>query len=629
MAQNTMFSQVGSGTPKPYGSTYTQNNTSYASGTGPKATPYGSKGMIGPIAPPTNSLGVKTPQQVTNAGGATYTTKGPDVQAYGDKPTNFPGYLGQVAKYGIYDIAKGVTDFGSNALGFKSPTADTPYVNPFTAPYQTVPNSGEIIKHNPDGTVANNSTQNNNTGGSGNAPYGPAQVPNAVKSPDDASNKYNTQTGQINPKYSGYTAPAASASANNPPQQGSGSTDTSGNATFPGMVNRLSNQQPISSYQKLQDQIAANLEQQKNKANENKQKQMSALGDSGWMTQATGRQGMLQGQYNTAQEALAQQGAGLSTQLGAANTQQGLQQTGLTSAAGLAQPQGNTAYFGNPLTGNTVGAGGGNIYGLPTSTGNDMMDKTVFQALQRVAAGGDPTSIPEYSAVVALNNPKAIQAYNDGVTAIKGGGYNPTTASATAQTNASQAAAYAKQASDLSVTLNTLGSIGNLTTTFLQKSGLNPDTSPFLNAMQNTTIGQLKNPATIATYNDLVNQVQTYATQIYASTGMTPTDAGALAKGINIDGMTGNALQSFLSNLDTIGRKKWDELDKASKAAASSPGAYTGNSASAGSQLQTTPNSNQYYGQGNVRAEQAAGAVGTFTGDFATAGTALLKLIHL
>lgn len=405
--------------------------------------------------------------------------------------------------------------------------------------------------------------------------------------------------------------------------------ESSSDTTFAGMINKLSNQQPIDSYQELQNRISANAEAQRkikqDYAEANKNVQTSGIG----AIMATG-QGNIMAQTEAQKlQALSEEAGALSTQLGAANTQQGLQQTGLTSAAGLAQPQGNTAYFGSPLTGNIVGTSESTNLNNPFATGNSMIDATVANALQMVAAGGDPTNNPGFDAVKALNSPQAVNAYNQGVSAIKGGTYNPTTASASAQTNASQAATYAKQASDLSVVLNTLGSIGNLTTSFLQSAGLNPDTSPFLNAMQNTTIGQLKNSAKIATYNDLVNQVQTYATQIYQSTGMTPTDAGNLAKGINIDGMTGNALKSFLANLDIIGRQKWQQLDTASKAAASSTTAYTGNTAPTGENLQTTTDSSQYYGEGNARAEQLGGAAMTFGDAFIAAGSALLKLIGL
>ena len=414
------------------------------------------------------------------------------------------------------------------------------------------------------------STSNiNASGGSGNTPYGPAQVPktglldnaggqsagnqnvgiqNAVKSPD-----------------SGYIAPAAPASANNPPQQGSSSTDTNGNATFPGMVNKLSNQQPISSYQKLQDQIAANLEQQKNLANENKQKQMSALGDSGWMTQATGRQGMLQGQYNTAQEALAQQGAGLSTQLGAANTQQGLQQTGLTSAATLAQPQGNTAYFGSPMTGQVVGTAGGTS-GLPMSTGNAMMDTTVSQALQMASQPNvDPMSDSITSAVKALNSPIAWQAYLAGVQGIKGGTYNPTMTSATSAASAGSATQLSTDIINLNQNINQVDAAGKLVTKFMSD---NPQINQTIYGMVNseatkylTNIGAT---TALVQYNDLMGTVKKYATEVIASGySGTPTGAQALQQLADPSNLRLQDIQNYLDTVKADGNTQLGVKQKA------------------------------------------------------------------
>lgn len=292
--------------------------------------------------------------------------------------------------------------------------------------------------------------------------------------------------------------------------------------------------------------------------------------------------------------------------------------TANTAAGNLTQPQGNTAYFGSPESGGIVG-GNTNGGSFPGATGNSLIDTTVQQALNQVAAGGDPTNNPGFDAIKALNSPQAVNAYNEGVTAIKNGSYNPTTSSAVAQSNASQTGAFAQQSKQLGATLSGLKAVGNLADQFLQSTGLNPDTSSFLNAQQNTLLGQLKNPSNIATYNELVNQVQTYANQIYSATGMTPTDAGNLAKSISIDGMTNSSLKAFLNNLDIIGQQRKGILDSQ----------ITGSALPNTPSLQTTPNSNQYYSGDNKTVEQGGGALMNFTGDIAAAGGALLKLIGL
>ena len=428
------------------------------------------------------------------------------------------------------------------------------------------------------------STSNINAqGGTGSASYGPAMTPKSGMIPSPAGqgagaqsssasdNASNAVTGMLGSSSSGNTTPAATiGQQGSPPNSDVTAAGAPGSATFPGMVNKLANQQPISSYQSLQDRISANLEEQKNLANENKQKQMSALGDSGWMTQATGRQGMLQGQYNTAQEALAQQGAGLSTQLGAANTQQGLQQTGLTSAATLAQPQGNTAYFGNPLTGGTVNPSGagtsGGQYNLPTSTGNPMMDKTIYQALQMAAQPGvDPSKGLGYDSVVALNNPGALQAYLDGVQALKGGKYNPTMTSATSEASAGSAGQLTTDIINLNQNINQVDAAGQLVTKFMsQNPQINQTIYGMVNSEAQKYLTNIGATAALVQYNDLMGTVKKYATEVISSGySGTPTGAQALQQLADPSNLRLQDIQNYLDTVKADGNTQLGVKQKA------------------------------------------------------------------
>lgn len=326
-----------------------------------------------------------------------------------------------------------------------------------------------------------------------------------------------------------------------------------------------------------------------------------------------GSEGILNTQYNS-------QIANAQAQVANTLQGQGQQITALNDASGLTKPEGNTAYFGSPETGGMVGVSQGGAF--PGATGNSLIDTTVQQALSQVYAGGDPTNNPGFDAVKALNSPQAVNAYNQGVAAIKGGTYNPTASSASAQTNAAQRAQFQQQSKELGVALEGLSKVGNLADNFLQTTGLNPNTSAFVNAQQNTTLGQLKNPSNIATYNELVNQVQTYAGQIFASTGMTPTAADGMAKNISIDGMPVNALKAFLKNLDIIGQTRKSALDKGATTD------YAPGSTSIG-KLETTPSSNQYYEGDNATLEAIGGGLTNFAGDAAALGGSILKFLHL
>lgn len=68
------------------------------------------------------------------------------------------------------------------------------------------------------------------------------------------------------------------------------------------------------------------------------EKQKNIQGTAGFLTQATGLEGILQNQYNLGQSALSAQEQSAASRLSAANTQQQIQQQGLASAAETARP---------------------------------------------------------------------------------------------------------------------------------------------------------------------------------------------------------------------------------------------------------------------------------------------------
>lgn len=200
-----------------------------------------------------------------------------------------------------------------------------------------------------------------------------------------------------------------------------------------------------------------------------------------------------------------------------------------------------------------------------------------------------------------------------------------------ANQNIKQGQQYQQQSADLGVALNGLKSVSSFADNFIQRSGLNQSSSPFFNQQQNTTLGQLK-ASDIGTYNELVNQVQTYANQIFASTGMTPTEAGVLAKNINIDGMTAPDLKTFLGNLDTLGQARKSILDIATKnsygANNGNAGIYTGNTSS-GESLQTNPGNGTIFPNTNASLQAIAGGTANFGGDALAMGAAIKSFLHL
>lgn len=198
-----------------------------------------------------------------------------------------------------------------------------------------------------------------------------------------------------------------------------------------------------------------------------------------------------------------------------------------------------------------------------------------------------------------------------------------------AQQNIKQGQGYAQQSADLGTALQGINTVGTLANQFLQNSGLNQSSSPFFNKQQNTTLGQLK-AGDISTYNEMVNQIQTYANQIFASTGMTPTDAGNLAKSISIDGMTAADLTGFLKNLDTLGQARKAILDTAANSSyASGTTPYTGPTTSGGT-LQTTSSGVPLIPSDPTANFQAiVGGLANFGGDIGLMGSAILGYLGL
>lgn len=166
-----------------------------------------------------------------------------------------------------------------------------------------------------------------------------------TKPANDPSNAYNTDTGVKNPNYIDPNAPkpAPAPQISTQPAQQAQNVSQAGAQT----PNELATQQrliqlsqaPSQDYLNSQSAIQQNLEQQKqlqqNFATQNKNIDLSGVD----LSLATGQEGVLGRLYAAKQAALTNQGAGLSSQLAAANTQQGLQGTAGQNAYAGAQNQ--------------------------------------------------------------------------------------------------------------------------------------------------------------------------------------------------------------------------------------------------------------------------------------------------
>lgn len=265
-------------------------------------------------------------------------------------------------------------------------------------------------------------------------------------------------------------------------QTNSGNQNTTGYsstnpATYPGLINQLANtsSQPIQSYQDIQKQIAQNLEQQKelqtNYAEANKNLDTSGIDAS----LATGQENVLARTLAAKEGYLAQQGAGLSTQLGQANTQQGLQQSGLTSAAGLTQPVGQFGVLTNPQTGQPING---------------------LSATQAAQQGG------------------YIQGLQSGAQA---------QGAVSGTTNAANAAQTGTQAFGVNLALQQMSSLKPLISNFLSQTGINPSDAQIYNAPISTYLSKIEASGQITQWNTLMSELNRYSSQLIGTGALTPT----------------------------------------------------------------------------------------------------------
>lgn len=136
------------------------------------------------------------------------------------------------------------------------------------------------------------------------------------------------------------------------------------NSTFPGLVSSLADRssKPTDQYTSLTQQAEqAYKDAADTNTIINRSKQLALQNPNYTLSAAQGRAGLIDQNYGQIGLNATNRAAGLATLANTENTQQGLQQSGLTSAANLAQPQsyGLTSQPYNPLS-DTYGGGGSN-----------------------------------------------------------------------------------------------------------------------------------------------------------------------------------------------------------------------------------------------------------------------------
>lgn len=291
--------------------------------------------------------------------------------------------------------------------------------------------------------------------------------------------------------------------------------------------------------------------------------------------------------------ALGQQGSQYGQAAGIAQTGQGQAQAAIGQAAGLAAPDANTAFYGNPLTGGLYGGG------------NSLVQTGVSNALQEVQNGADPAALR--AQIQSQYGAPAAQAFDSALLASKNGGYNPTAASATAQQNTSQAVQYQQKATDLDTSLKNLDNASATAINTLSSSGLlSPTSNPSYNQAINTYIGSVKNPEAAAAYKTVIGELNNFKSQILAqNTGQTPTALTNYVDSTDPANLSAPQLSAYLQGLSILGGNQLSVYQAQSKA--SGGGGYAGTPSSVNTSLPISSSGGLGINTGQA-GEAAAGA---------------------
>jgi hypothetical protein len=301
-----------------------------------------------------------------------------------------------------------------------------------------------------------------------------------------------------------------------------------------------------------------------------------------------GRAQVLQSQYAQEQAALGSAFQGASTLQGAANTQQGLQQQGLTSAAGMAQPVSQFGMLTNPLT------------GVPLNT--QVFNGAISQAQQLVngtnGQNGVPVTDPSVQQLLAPFGFIGPMAFNSAMQAqaqAQGGSWNPAAQSVGANQNLAFQGQTQQQAQTLSLGLQQLDALQPKILNFLNNSPLNPSGIPIWNEQIKTYLADMKNAGLTTQWNSMMNDIQNVAQQIIsAKSPGTPTSTTEMAAAQDPSNLTGTQLKAVLDTWNNLGKTTLGVYQGANQQAGGAGNAYLGGSSQASSTIEQSPSALGY-----------------------------------
>ena len=175
-----------------------------------------------------------------------------------------------------------------------------------------------------------------------------------------------------------------------------------------------------------------------------------------------------------------------------------------------------------------------------------------------------------------------------GLQQISGGTYNPTALSTSAQNTAALGANAQTQAYNLNLGLQQLKTLQPVIQTFLSTAGINSTDSPLYNQPINSYLAKLGNPAAVAQYQYMINDLQKFASQMLAAgAGGTPTGVQAATDLMNPALLSVGQIQYALNTLDALGTNQVAILQQQARATGNT--GYAGNPASTVSNVDVSP----------------------------------------
>lgn len=314
--------------------------------------------------------------------------------------------------------------------------------------------------------------------------------------------------------------------------------------TYPGLVSQLAQtaSQPSQSYTDAMKQ-AEDINKQLAESKANLAKELSLNAQNPIPLEFQQGRGQIITQQGLAQQgALASELQGASNLAGVANTQQQTQQTGLTSAANLAQPQlaGFNQQSFNPLTGQFgTGTGGGTALSqLPPQA------QTAINSYAEQVRNGSMTRADAESRLSAYG-----VAGTNALNEVLGTGFNTNASNASSSTTAQgqqlQTAAHA-----------TTQALDSLQTLFNNLSKAQTGGIPATNSIANWIASALGSSA-LTQYNQTLHDARAQLQGVLtASGGATPTGAEAMAITYLPDNMTASQLSAAIANVKNLVQQK-------------------------------------------------------------------------